>query len=161
MKAARFHPATILATWFWVGFIPPAPGTWGSVAALPLAWLVQTFAGPGALLLLCVVLAVVGVWAAGHHCTRVETHDPGEIVIDEVAGQCIACLLLPPGPWWLWLAAFVLFRMLDIFKPWPISLLDRSGRGGMRVMQDDLAAGLLVCVVMQLYLHMAGAAWIP
>ena len=161
MNGPNFHPATILATWFWIGLAPKAPGTWGSLAALPLAWLIQHFGGPVALAAFCLAVTAIGIWAAGHHCTRLETHDPGEIVIDEVAGQSIACLLLPTEHWSLYVAAFALFRFFDIVKPWPISLLDRHGRGGLRVMQDDLAAGLLVCVLMHLFIHQFGTAWIP
>jgi phosphatidylglycerophosphatase A len=161
MKNPHFHPATILATWFGIGFARVAPGTWGSLAALPLAWLLQSAGGLAALGAFCVVVSIVGIWAAGHHCTRLETHDPGEIVIDEVAGQSIACLLLAPGDWPLWIAAFALFRFFDILKPWPISLLDRHGKGGLRVMQDDLAAGLVVFGLLQLFVHTIGTAWIP
>ena len=152
MRPTNFHPATILATWFWIGLIRKAPGTWGSVAALPLAWLMQHFWGDLALLAGCVLVSVVGVWVAGHHATRKELHDPGEIVIDEVAGQWIACLALPTDEVWPYLLALVLFRVFDIAKPWPISVLDRHGRGGLGIMQDDILAGLFVFSLMQLLL---------
>jgi phosphatidylglycerophosphatase A len=146
----HFHPATILATWFWVGLLRPAPGTWGSLAALPFAWLIQSQFGPTALLLACVAVSALGVWAAGHHATRRELHDPGEIVVDEVAGMWISCLLLPAQAWALWALAFALFRALDVLKPWPISILDRHGSGGLGIMQDDVLAGLFVFAALQL-----------
>ena len=82
-------------------------------------------------------------------------HDPGEIVIDEVAGQWLACLFLPPEIW-LYALAFVLFRMFDIFKPWPVDHLDKHGTGGLGIMQDDMAAGLYALLILQLLLLTIG-----
>lgn len=162
MRPPLFHPSTLLSTWFWVGLIPKAPGTFGSLAALPFAWVIQTYLGPLALLAGALAVFGLGCWSSAHYIRDFTETDPGEVVIDEVAGQWIACLLLPPGMLWAWLAAFVLFRIFDIFKPWPIYLLDRHGRGGIGIMQDDMLAGLFAFILLQLFLILfAGGPWIP
>ena len=158
-----FHPSTILSTWFWVGLLPKAPGTWGALAAVILAWFIQTgFGEDGTAALLIGTIAVffIGWWAADQYERRNDGDDPGEVVIDEVAGQWLACLFLPPVIW-LYVAAFVLFRMFDIFKPWPVDHLDKHGSGGLGIMQDDRAAGLYVLIILQLLLLVDGLLWSP
>ena len=129
-----------------IGFLPRAPGTWGSAAAALAGWLMLAASGPG-LLLLGIALAVgLGLWAiprAGGDA------DPGWVVIDEVAGMWIALLpLAGPSPLGV-VAAFALFRIFDIVKPGPIGWLDRMpGRVG--IMADDLAAGLAAAAVVWL-----------
>lgn len=143
-----------LALWFGSGLIRPAPGTWGSLAALPpaaaLAWL---FGWPG-LLIGTAVLVPVGLWAIGRYMQAAGQHDPKEVVIDEVAGQWLA--LLPVATVWeLYPAAFLLFRFFDIVKPWPASWADRSLAGPLGVMMDDLFAGgysLIICLIITLLL---------
>lgn len=162
MRPHLLHPATLLSTWFWVGLIPRAPGTWGSLAALPFAWAIQAFWGPLALLAGAAAVFAVGCWSSAHYIRDFGESDPGEVVIDEVSGQWLACVLIPPAMLWLYLAAFVLFRLFDIFKPWPISVLDRHGRGGLGIMQDDALAGLFAFVLLQLFLVIfGGGPWIP
>jgi len=155
------HPSTILSTWFWVGLLPLAPGTWGSAVAVVMAWFIKTGfgeQGDGALVLAFIAVFLAGWWAAGHYERRSDGEDPGEIVIDEVAGQWLACLFLPPI-WWLYLLAFVAFRVFDIFKPWPVDHLDKHGTGGLGIMQDDVAAGLYVLLLIQVLLLTVGTAW--
>ena len=119
-----------IATFFWVGHLSPASGTWGSLAALPAAWLIGTYLGPWGVLVGIVTVFALGLWATAEETRGAVDHDPSEIVIDEVAGQWIALfpviygakmmgvdlLRLYPG----WIAAFVLFRLFDIWKPWVI-----------------------------------------
>lgn len=146
MSAARF-----IATVGGVGYLRPAPGTWGSLAALPLAWVLHVLGG---FPLLC--LGVVAAFSSGWWATSVMTrggpdHDPSEIVIDEVAGQWIALLALSAPAWhagiaihklWPgWIAAFLLFRLFDIWKPGPVGWADRRG-DALGVMLDDVIAGL-------------------
>ncbi|MEL6678509.1 MAG: phosphatidylglycerophosphatase A [Pseudomonadota bacterium] len=150
-------PTRLITTFGGVGLMPKAPGTWGSLAALPAAWLIHGLASfPG------LVLATVAVFALGLWATRVETagatdHDPGEIVIDEVAGQWIALWSLSGGLWmagvdpWVFpwpgvLGGFVLFRLFDIWKPWPVSWADRM-HTPLGVMLDDVIAGLMAAAV--------------
>ncbi len=131
----------LVATWFGVGLIRFAPGTWGSLAALPCAAGLHILGGPWLLAGATGLLAVAGIWAGGRTAAAVATGDPGLVVVDEVAGQWLALVPLPLDPWW-YLGAFVLFRLLDVAKPWPIGWLDRHLSGGLGIMADDLAAGL-------------------
>ncbi|MBF0248022.1 MAG: phosphatidylglycerophosphatase A [Alphaproteobacteria bacterium] len=134
------RPGVLLATWFGVGYLPKAPGTWGSAAALPFAWIIVEHVGVAALALAAAVVFVVGIWAAQDYMGRTGVHDPGVVVIDEVAGQWIVLLAAPLDPI-AYAAGFVLFRVFDIFKPWPISWADRRIGGGLGVMVDDVLAG--------------------
>ena len=95
------------------------------------------------------VLALAGVWICGESARRLDKHDHPAIVWDEIAGFLAVCLVLPPEPLW-WVAAFVLFRLFDIAKPWPVGYLDRRVGGGLGIMLDDLAAAGLavVCLVL-------------
>ncbi len=134
------HPATVLATWFGAGRLRPAPGTWGSLAALPCAAGLVWLAGPWALAFGILVVFAVGVWASGWFGRRSGSRDSSIIVIDEVAGQWLAILPVAVDLR-LYVIAFVLFRLLDILKPWPISWVDREVHGGLGVMADDMLAG--------------------
>ncbi|MEO5335673.1 MAG: phosphatidylglycerophosphatase A [Magnetospirillum sp. WYHS-4] len=134
-------PATLLATWFGVGRLPGAPGTWGSLASLPLAWSLAAWAGPWGLAAGVATVFVAGIWAAGAYMRATGTDDPGAVVIDEVAGQGLALLAVAPDPL-LYLIGFALFRLFDILKPWPVSWADREVGGGLGVMLDDMLAGL-------------------
>lgn len=144
-------PRILLATWFGSGYAPWAPGTAGSVAALPFGWILAFYGGPAGLFLACVAVTAIGVWAAAGYMVSAGEHDPGPVVIDEVAGQWLA--LLPAAAlgllsWQAVALAFVLFRAFDILKPWPISWADRQVPGGFGVMLDDVLAGIA-----------AGCAW--
>lgn len=134
------HPATILATWFGAGKLPLAPGTWGSLAALPFAWGLAWLGGPGALLAGAAVVLGVGIWASNRVIQASGAKDPGEIVIDEVAGQWLALAAAPLDPL-AYAAGFALFRVFDIFKPWPAGWIDAKMGGGAGIMLDDIIAG--------------------
>ncbi len=136
-----FRPTTRIATWFGVGLIRRAPGTWGSLAALPCAAGLQFLGGPWLLAGATGLVALAGVWASGRYAAALASGDPGAVVVDEVAGQWLALLPLPLDLWW-YAAAFALFRLFDIAKPWPIGWLDKNLHGGRGIMADDLAAGL-------------------
>ena len=140
----------IIATVLFVGLMHPAPGTWGSLAALPLAFALMTLGGPWALVAGTVAVAAVGLWATGAEVARMGVSDPAEIVIDEVAGMWLALWPVafgarmagvePAALWPGWVAAFVLFRLFDILKPGPVGWADRLGTP-LGVMLDDLIAG--------------------
>lgn len=140
-----WQPTTLLATVGGIGLIRVASGTWGSLAALPLAWLLWRLGGPLAVAAAGIVIGLVGIWAAGAVCRGGEP-DSSAIVIDEVAGQLLALAPIA-GLLWLYPFAFALFRLLDIAKPWPISWLDRELGGGWGVMLDDIAAGVVVAAI--------------
>ncbi|MSO75700.1 MAG: phosphatidylglycerophosphatase A [Alphaproteobacteria bacterium] len=133
--------ARLIATGFGIGKLPWAPGTWGSLAALPLAWAIAGSLGPGTLLLAALALSALGIWAVGRHALELDQQDPGCIVVDEVAGQWLALAFVPPDLW-LYCLGFLLFRLADIVKPWPASWIDRQMTGGAGIMADDLVAGL-------------------
>jgi len=147
------HPGVLLATWFGAGYLPKAPGTWGSIGALPFAWLLVEIGGLYALGAATLVVFVVGLWASKVYMDKTGAHDPGAIVIDEVVGQWIV-LLAAPLEVLPYAVAFVLFRVFDVLKPWPISWADRHIGGAMGVMVDDVLAGiagLAVLYVLILY----------
>ncbi|MFN3210174.1 MAG: phosphatidylglycerophosphatase A [Roseovarius sp.] len=149
----------LIATFGGVGHLRPAPGTWGSLAALPVAALMHLLAGPGLLAVGTLLVFVLGWWATAVETRGKANHDPSEIVIDEVAGQWLAFLPVsigaahagaPLGALWPgFVAAFVLFRLFDIWKPGPVGWADRQG-GPLGVMLDDVIAGGLAALGMML-----------
>jgi phosphatidylglycerophosphatase A len=193
-----YHPAFLTATWFGIGKIPFAPGTWGSLFTFPLFILshyLLAFASSEStfknLYLLCVtILFIIGQWATNVYMKRTGRHDPKEVVIDEVAGQILvffaAFISIAPAlkifealygtadapkeasiaavttlfsspeiyiayatigvP--IYLVCFALFRLFDIWKPWPINVCDKNIKGGFGVMFDDLFAAMYAIVVL-------------
>lgn len=135
------HPGVLLATWFGVGYLPKAPGTWGSLAALPCAFGIQAMGGRFGLGMACAVVFALGLWSVGVYLRESGGKDPGPVVIDEVAGQWLT-LLFAPNDLYLFLAGFVFFRFADILKPWPLSWADRAVKGPLGVMLDDLLAAV-------------------
>ncbi len=134
------HPATLIATWFGVGLIPFAPGTWGSLAALPFAWALLWAGGPLALLFAALAAFTAGIWASEQFIGDDKKQDPGAVVIDEVAGQWLT-LVMASLSWPDFVLGFVFFRLFDIVKPWPANWVDRTVRGGLGIMADDMIAG--------------------
>ncbi len=135
------HPAALLATWFGVGLAPIAPGTWGSLAALPVAWVIEVYAGHAGLLAALGAVFAAGTWAAEVMVRRGRVQDPGFIVIDEVAGMFLT-LAFTPLTWWGFAIAFLIFRGADIIKPFPANWCDANVHGGFGVMLDDLVAAI-------------------
>lgn len=142
-----WHPGFVLATWFGSGLLPKIPGTWGSAAALPFAWIIASYGGPWALLAAAVMAFAAGIWAAGVYSRHAGIDDAGPIVIDEVAGQWLTLAPFAPEPA-TYLAGFVLFRVADIAKPWPANWADRNLKGGLGVMLDDIIAGTYAALVL-------------
>jgi len=146
----------LLATWFGAGYAPMAPGTFGSLFALPIGWAFAHEGGVLALTLATVGISAIGVWAADAYMAEAGEHDPGPVVIDEVAGQWLSMLPMAAALTWQAMAiAFVLFRLFDIWKPWPISWADKNISGGVGVMADDILAGIAAAAC--LYGLMLGA----
>ncbi|MDP6485737.1 MAG: phosphatidylglycerophosphatase A [Alphaproteobacteria bacterium] len=143
-------PAVLLATWFGSGLIRKAPGTWGSLAALPCAWLVVRDFGTWGLTAAIVLVFLCGWWAASRIEAKTGTSDPQYIVIDEVAGQGLA-LLFVPLDLYLYLVGFLLFRFFDILKPWPLHAMETRLKGGLGVMADDLAAGAYTALLLYIF----------
>lgn len=136
----------LVATGFGTGYLPKAPGTWGSAAAVLLAIPILYLGGVAAL-----AVGVLLATAVGIHATRVYTDlsgekDPGPVVVDEFAGQWLALLVCPLEPLWL-LAGFAAFRLFDILKPPPARQIDRRMTGAVGVMLDDLVAGVYAALL--------------
>ena len=141
------HPVDFLALGFGSGLVPLAPGTAGTVAAIPVFLLLQPLALTYYLALV-LLLFVAGVAICAHTAQRLGVHDHPGIVWDEIVGYLVTMAFAPAG--WQWVAAgFVLFRLFDIVKPWPIRWCDRKVHGGFGIMLDDLVAGVFAAVVMQ------------
>ena len=139
-------PTQLLAVGFGSGFMPKAPGTAGTLAAIPLALLLAALPALGQ----CVALALI-IGLGCYVCDSAEkflgVEDPGIVVWDEIAGFCVAMFLVPASAATVCLG-FLIFRLFDILKPWPISKLERSLSGGVGIMMDDVAAGALTCVLL-------------
>jgi phosphatidylglycerophosphatase A len=141
--------ATLIASGLGSGYAPVAPGTAGSVAALAIAWTLSRYGGwqPWQFAALAAAFTVPAVWAADRYARHVKRSDPGAVVIDEFIGQWVtlggACVL----DWKRWLAAFVLFRAFDIWKPWPARRLEALP-GGFGIVADDILAGIYGALVL-------------
>ena len=135
------HAATLIATGLGIGLIPVAPGTWASLAALPLGWLLDAMLGTAGVLIAAAIAFAAGCWASARVAEASGVFDPGFVVIDEIAAQLLV-LAAVPRDWRLYLAALLLFRLFDIWKPFPVNWLDRTVKGGFGIMLDDVAAAL-------------------
>lgn len=140
------HPAHFFALGFGSGLFPKAPGTAGTLAALPIYFLALKAGGVAAVATSGLLLFVIGIWAAARTGKALGVADHGSIVIDEIAAFLLVLAVTPTGFVWV-LSAFLLFRLFDIWKPWPINLADRKVKGGFGVMLDDLIAGVYVVVL--------------
>lgn len=141
-----------LSTWFGLGLIPFAPGTWGTIGAIPLVWFFQRM-GEMQYMYATALFVVTSVFVAQMYEDQLASeHDPSEFVLDEVAGFLVTMTWVP-FTWPYLLVGFILFRLLDILKPWPISWVDAKVPGGFGAVADDLVAGILASVAMQFILH--------
>jgi phosphatidylglycerophosphatase A len=142
-------PVHFLAFGFGTGLAPIAPGTFGSLPGVLLAWLLLN-AGLATQLSVAAALIVSGVWICGESARRIGVHDHGGIVWDEITAMYIT-LLVVPATLPAWILAFVAFRAADIVKPWPIRDLDHRLRGGLGIMLDDLVAALYAAILLAFY----------
>lgn len=152
-------PVLLMAFGFGAGLAKHGPGTWGSLLALPLA--AVCLADPWIYATVTLLVSLVGIPICGGAARRLGVHDHSGIVWDEIAGQMIACapLFLMPSSMTLSAGlglAFVLFRLFDIAKPWPIRAVDRGVHGGLGIMLDDVLAGMAAAGLLLLALHWIG-----
>lgn len=141
------NPVHLLAFGFGSGLSPKAPGTAGTVVAVLLYLPLSQFSLP-LYLVLTAVATLLGIWLCGVTSRDLGVHDHGGIVWDEFAGFWITMIAAPAG--WLWLVlGFVLFRVLDILKPWPIKWVDSKIYGGLGIMLDDVLAGIMAALCLQ------------
>ncbi len=150
----RERVAEVAATFFYVGLVPYAPGTAGTVAAAVLYVVVLSRLGPLHYAAFLLVVAAVGVWSAGVMERAVGTRDPRCVVIDEVCGFGVTMALVPEPAWWTVVLGFVLFRVFDVLKPQPARALERLP-GGAGVVADDVMAGLYANLVLQAVTRLA------
>ena len=141
------HPAHFIAFGFGAGLLPKAPGTWGTLVAIPFYLFARNIGGTVAILVCSLILFGIGVWAAGIAGRSLGVADHGGIVIDEIAAFLLVLAFTPIGLPWL-VTAFVLFRMFDVFKPWPICVADRTLKGGFGVMFDDFLAAVAAIAIL-------------
>ena len=138
--------AWVLGTWFGCGLVPGAPGTAGSIGAMPLYFLLRWWGGPSAVLVGALAITVVGIWAAQVIAVQTKSKDPQIVVIDEVAGVLFALSACPSD--WRWaIGGLVAFRVFDSCKPWPVNLLEERLPGGWGIVLDDVGAGAYVAAL--------------
>ena len=147
--------AQLIATVMGVGYIRPAPGTWGSLVALPWGWLLHVVGGFPLLATGALAAFAMGWWATSAMTKGTQEHDPSEIVVDELVGQWIAIFPLSWSAWTMelnilalwpgWIAAFALFRLFDIWKPGPVGWADRRN-DALGVILDDVIAGVFAAL---------------
>ena len=142
--------ALILGTWFGSGLMPFASGTFGTLAALPLVAL-SSFFPPLSSALFLMIMILVSIWASQVAHRLLKKGDPSEVVIDEVAGFLLTMLWIPLS-WGTLLAGFLLFRLFDIWKPWPANAAERL-HGGLGIVLDDLVAGLYANLSLTIFLY--------
>ncbi len=151
-------PAVLVVTGCGSGFVRPAPGTWGSLVAAAVWWLaLAELAWPLQLAVMAVVFAL-GTWLTHRVGRRYQVHDDPGIVVDEFVGLWLALLAAPPT-WTAALAGFLVFRVIDIAKPWPVGWVDRRVPGALGVMLDDVVAGGLALAVLQLAFRLISWPW--
>jgi phosphatidylglycerophosphatase A len=140
----------LIATGFYSGYLPKAPGTWGSLVGILLFYLMHGLSLP---VYLAVVssLFVVGSFVAGEAEKILDNRDPGVVVVDEIVGMLITMIAVPLEPLTMVLG-FILFRVFDIAKPFPVNFFDRRLHGGLGIMLDDVVAGLYSLIILQLLL---------
>lgn len=137
----------LLSTWFYSGLSPIAPGTCGSLATLPFVYALMFWSGAQAVLIFALCISVIGIFVANDYAKQLQQSDPGSIVIDEVAGQALT-LLVAGTNLWLYILGFILFRLFDITKPWPVSWADQKVKGGLGIMLDDIFAGIIAGLIL-------------
>jgi len=142
------RPVCFLGLGFGTGLAPKAPGTFGTLAALPIYWLMKDLSLT-IYLILTVIAFFAGIWICQQAANWLEKDDPSAVVWDEIVGYLVTMAAAPPG--WLWMViGFVLFRFFDILKPWPINYADKNLHGGFGIMLDDVIAGLMALGLLQI-----------
>jgi phosphatidylglycerophosphatase A len=137
----------LIATGFYSGYLPKAPGTWGSLVGLILFFLLHTLSLE-IYLAVTAGIFVIGTFAAGEAEKIMDRQDPGLVVIDEIVGMLITMVAVPATPLFMALG-FALFRVFDIWKPFPVNFFDQRFHGGLGIMLDDVMAGIYSLIILQ------------
>jgi phosphatidylglycerophosphatase A len=141
------RPVCFLGLGFGSGLVPKAPGTFGTIAAIPIYLLMQNLSLM-TYLVLTIIAFIVGIWICQQSADWLGKEDPSAVVWDEIVGYLVTMIAAPQG--WQWIVlGFVLFRFFDILKPWPISLADKELHGGLGIMLDDVIAGIFAAIILQ------------
>jgi phosphatidylglycerophosphatase A len=151
-RVSLTNPVHLLALGFGSGLAPKMPGTFGTLAALPVVVLLSYYASFSVYLIVTILVSIVGVRICGRTAEDMGVHDDSSIVWDEVAGMMITMLAVPLS-WQTLLVGFLLFRLFDILKPWPISYLDKHVHGGFGIMIDDVLAGFFALGILHFGLY--------
>ena len=146
MKAFNLFLAKWISLGFGSGKLPYMPGTYGTVVGIPI-FLLMAEMSLIPYILVCAVLLIIGIWASQVYSDFLGVHDHGSIVWDEVVGYLIT-MTATPAEWHWIILGFILFRLFDILKPWPINLLDKYVQGGFGIMIDDVLAGIYGAIVL-------------
>lgn len=151
-KQILTDPVLFLAFGFGTGLVRHAPGTMGTLAAVPVYWLLMQ-AGILVYSTVMVLVVLTGIWICGNAADKLGVHDYSGIVWDEIAGYLIT-MWLAPFSWQAMSVGFILFRIFDILKPWPIKRIDRDMQGGLGIMLDDVLAGIFAALVLMSVQHL-------
>jgi len=146
MKSISLFIAKWISLGFGSGKLPHAPGTYGTVVAIPI-FLLMANLSLFVYIAICLALLLLGIWASQVYSEFLGVHDHGSIVWDEVVGYLIT-MTATPAEWHWIILGFILFRLFDIWKPWPINLLDKYVHGGVGIMMDDVLAGIYGAIVL-------------
>ncbi len=151
------NPIHLLALGFGAGCVPKMPGTIGTLVGvlfyLPLVYLSSVYSSWPVYIVVTIALFLLGIWLCEVTANHLGVHDHGGIVWDEIVGFLITMTMVPPD-WRFVLLGFVLFRLFDIWKPWPISWLDRKVSGGLGIMLDDVLAGIYALIILQIIVYL-------
>ncbi|MDC0073482.1 phosphatidylglycerophosphatase A [Alphaproteobacteria bacterium] len=150
-KVNSFNFSKAFATFFGVGLLPFAPGTFGSLVAIPFAWVIISITNQHILFFVTIFLFILGVYSASVYSNKLKLKDPSSIVIDEVVGLCLVLSFIPKNIY-LFSLAFIIFRFFDIFKPWPIYIADKKINGGIGIMIDDILAAIYTLLLLKIIL---------
>ena len=144
------NPVHLLSLGFGTGLAPKAPGTFGTMIGVGLFFLMP--ADPLLYLLICIAAFFIGIWLCQSTSKALGIHDHSGIVWDEIVGFLLTMIAVP-GEWYWVLTGFVLFRLFDIWKPWPIRYFDRGVHGGLGIMLDDVLAAVYASIILQLLVY--------
>jgi phosphatidylglycerophosphatase A len=153
-RVSLLNPVHFLAFGFGSGLAAKMPGTFGTLAALPLVVMLSHFSSFSVYLIVTILVSVLGIWICGKTAEDMGVHDDSSIVWDEVAGMLVTMVAVPLS-WQTVLVGFMLFRFFDILKPWPISYLDKHVHGGFGIMIDDVLAGLFAVGIIHIFLALS------
>jgi phosphatidylglycerophosphatase A len=143
----------LIATGFGLGNFPFMPGTFGTLGGIVLYVCLLPFSLP--IYIVAIMLAFIfGCWLCEEVAKAMKVYDHKSVVWDEIVGYCVAMIAVPRGLVWI-CAGFVLFRLFDIIKPWPISWVDKKMKNGLGMMLDDVLAGVAVCLILNIYVYLS------